>query len=65
LFPGPRPPRHVADRSVGKFVVFLATPHQADMTISSASHSATQLAAVQVVRTTWMPPPAAAALAAD
>ena len=59
LFPGPRPPRQVADFSVGKLVVFLAAPHQAEMMISSASHSATQLAALHVVRTTWMPPPAA------
>jgi hypothetical protein len=51
LFPGPRPPRQVADLSVGKLVVFLATPHQAEITISSSAHSATQLAALQVVRT--------------
>jgi hypothetical protein len=56
LFPGPRPPRQVADLSVGKFVGFLATPHQAETRISLGSHSTTQLAALQVVRTTWPPP---------
>jgi hypothetical protein len=55
LFPAPRPPRQVADFSVGKLVGFLAAPHQAAITISSASHSATQLAALQVVRTTRVP----------
>ena len=52
LLPGPRPPRHVAALSLVKLVGFLAAPHQAVTMISSASHSATQLAWLQVVRTT-------------
>jgi hypothetical protein len=52
LFPGPLPPRQVADVSVGKLVGFLAAPHHAEITISSASHCATQLVALHVARTT-------------
>jgi hypothetical protein len=52
LFPGPLPPRQVADFSVGKLVGFLAAPHHAEITISSASHCATQLATLHVARTT-------------
>jgi hypothetical protein len=57
LLPGPRPPRHVADRSVGKLVGFLAAPHHAEITTSSASHSATQLAVLQAARKTRTAPP--------
>jgi hypothetical protein len=52
LFPGPLPPRQVADFSVGKLVGFLAAPHHAEITISSASHCAMQLVALHVARTT-------------
>jgi hypothetical protein len=52
LFPGPLPPRQVADFSVGKLVGFRAAPHHAEITISSASHCATQLATLHVARTT-------------
>ena len=52
LLPGPRPPRQVAALSLVKLVGFLAAPHQAVTMISSASHSATQLAWLHVVRTT-------------
>jgi hypothetical protein len=53
LFPAPRPPRQAADLSVRKFIGFLAAPQQAEMRISFASHSTTQFATLQVVRTTW------------
>jgi hypothetical protein len=54
LFAAPLP-RHMADRSVGKLVGFLATPHQAVTRTSSVSHCTVQAVASQADRTSRTP----------